>query len=113
MKKTFILLVVASVSALNATASVAAKLTTTPADPQTPFTVQDLVKLNQLGGAALSHDGTKLVYSVHQKEHKGKRQSDLYLQYLNKNQNNNICRGLSNSIGGFPHSEFQYVNAET
>ncbi|TCN82336.1 alpha/beta hydrolase family protein [Shewanella fodinae] len=46
---------------------------------QQPFTVQDLVKLNKLHSAAVSNDGSKLVYGVKTVAEDGKTDSDLYL----------------------------------
>ncbi|QSX28491.1 S9 family peptidase [Shewanella cyperi] len=48
------------------------------AAPQ-PFNVQQLVKLNKLHSAALSNDGTKLVYGLKTIDDAGKGESDLYL----------------------------------
>lgn len=48
------------------------------ADPK-PFTVQQLVKLNKLHSAVVSHDGTKLVYGLKTVNDKGEASSDLYL----------------------------------
>lgn len=46
---------------------------------QQPFTVKDLVKLNKLHSAAVSNDGSKLVYGVKTVAEDGKTDSDLYL----------------------------------
>lgn len=43
-----------------------------------PFTVQDLVKLNKLHSAAVSNDGTKLIYGLKKVTDDGSS-SDLYL----------------------------------
>ena len=48
------------------------------ADP-TPFTVQQLIKLNKMHSATVSHDGTKLVYGLKTVNDKGEASSDLYL----------------------------------
>ncbi|WP_417760685.1 prolyl oligopeptidase family serine peptidase [Shewanella sp.] len=46
---------------------------------KTPFTVQDLVKLNKLHSVAVSHDGSKLIYGLKTVDDTGKGDSDLYL----------------------------------
>ncbi|WP_298769970.1 S9 family peptidase [uncultured Shewanella sp.] len=85
MKKKCLLLALASISSLSmmsafATNNISAA-SSAPSVPA-PFTVQDLVKLNKLGSPALSHDGTKLVYSVKKQGSDGSVQSNLYLQNL-------------------------------
>ncbi|MCL1123439.1 dipeptidyl-peptidase 5 [Shewanella surugensis] len=66
---------------------------------QTPFTVQDLVKLNELASPALSHDGIKLIYSIDKKDDNDQHQSDLYLQYLNQNGvGDDQAKGLANKV---------------
>ncbi|PMG77741.1 peptidase S9 [Shewanella sp. 10N.286.51.B7] len=53
---------------------------------KTPFNVQQLVKLNKLHSAAVSNDGTQLVYAVKHIDAQGESSSDLYLLDLsNKN----------------------------
>ncbi|GGI87211.1 peptidase S9 [Shewanella gelidii] len=45
----------------------------------TPFSVQQLTKINKLHSAVVSHDGSKLVYAVKNIDAEGKGSSDLYL----------------------------------
>ncbi|MCL1048227.1 S9 family peptidase [Shewanella abyssi] len=73
MKKTAIIM---------ALASVGAAFSVQAASP-TPFTVQQLVKINKLHSAVLSNDGTKVVYAVKNVDTNGKGSSDLYIQDVN------------------------------
>ncbi|MGB0894967.1 MAG: S9 family peptidase [Parashewanella sp.] len=50
----------------------------------TPFNVQQLVNLNKLHSAAVSHDGNKMVYAIKIKNKDGSSTSDLYLKDLTK-----------------------------
>ncbi|QQX82531.1 S9 family peptidase [Shewanella sp. KX20019] len=75
MKKTAIIM---------ALASVGAAFSVQAASP-TPFTVQQLVKINKLHSAVLSNDGTKVVYAIKNVDTNGKASSDLYIQDLNSN----------------------------
>ncbi|MGS0725494.1 TolB family protein, partial [Shewanella sp. 0m-11] len=72
MKKTAIIMALAS----------AGMVFSAQAASPTPFTVQDLVKMNKLHSAALSNDGTKIVYAVKNIDAEGKATTDLYLQDL-------------------------------
>ncbi|PKG59032.1 S9 family peptidase [Shewanella sp. GutDb-MelDb] len=72
MKKTAIIMALASAGAV---------FSVQAATP-TPFTVQQLVKINKLHSAVLSNDGTKVVYAVKNVDANGKGSSDLYIQDL-------------------------------
>ncbi|WP_299006666.1 S9 family peptidase [uncultured Shewanella sp.] len=85
MKKKCLLLALASISAFNmmpAFATNNSSAASSDLSSPAPFTVQDLVNLNELSSPALSHDGTKLVYSIKKHDSDGSTQSNLYLQDL-------------------------------
>ncbi|MBV7315057.1 S9 family peptidase [Shewanella sp. NIFS-20-20] len=80
-----------------------------------PFTVQDLVKLNKQHSAAVSSDGQTLVYGLNVMDDQGQRESELYLVNLAKPeaspQQLTAVKGTEHSVTFAPDNQSIYFLA--
>jgi dipeptidyl aminopeptidase/acylaminoacyl peptidase len=83
---------------------------------QTPFNVQQLVKLNKLHSGTVSPDGTKLVYGVKTIDKDGKGNSDLFMLDLTRSQAEPVqltsAKGTEHDVAFSPDNKVVYFLAD-